>query len=144
MSDRQHFVLLGGGEHLPYFLNHEDYNQYEWFWTVPKAAKKGDHGYIYLTAPVSGIVGRVTIVDDPWFHVDGFFDNPFLMNKQVAKISEVVTFTRRRYFTMKFLRRVFGRDWPWLTMPRSHVRIPEHILPAFLELATKGTCSNAK
>ena len=137
----QHFVLLGGGEHLPYFLNNDDWNQYEWFWTVPKSAKKGDLAFIYLTAPVSAIVGRVELVEEPWFHVDGFFDNPKMKNKQVARIGNVTPLTGRTDLTMKSLRTLFGRDWPWLGYPRSHVRIPADILPPFLELINQSTAS---
>lgn len=131
---KQHFILLGSAHHHFYFKNHEAYKNQEWFWVVPKSAKKGDTAFIYLAAPLSRIVGRVSLIEEPFFHVTGIFENKKMQNKWCCRIGEVESFDEKPEITMRGLRHLFGNDWRWLSYPRSHAKIPAEILEPFLEL----------
>jgi hypothetical protein len=129
------FILLGGPEHLDWFENPNavEFSNCDYFWTCPKTAAVGDVGFIYLTAPVSRIVGKVRIVGEPFYQVgDIMFENPKMRNKYCAEV-EFAEYYPSANLTIKNLRSLF-QDWGWLTMPRSNTRIPDSVLPAFLEL----------
>jgi hypothetical protein len=143
---RQHFILLGGAEHLEWFEDEETRDDYfDYFWTVPKTAKECDHAYIYLTAPVSRIVGSVLIAGEPFQQFeDTMFDNPKMKNKYCAKVYCTGYFPFDHNLTMSGLRTLFGKDWRWLAYPRGNVKIPDDILPAFEELIVENARVNFK
>jgi hypothetical protein len=127
-----YYVLLGGPEHYDYFEHHELYAGEQWFWTAPKGARVGETAFVYLSAPVSRIVGRFVFVAEPFYNV-GMFDHPRMKDKWVAEFGEVEFFARCLELTIGGLRAVFP-DWGWLRYPRSLTRIPAEIVGPFLEL----------
>jgi hypothetical protein len=136
-----YYVFLGGPETRWFDAHERDerFAAYKWYWTCLKNAKVGDQAFIYLTAPISRIVGKIEIVAEPFFHLDQtIFDNPKMANKYCAEVKYIESYELREDLTMKGLRRLFP-DWPWLTMPRSNTRIPKEFLSAFLELIQRPT-----
>lgn len=133
MSDKNYYILLGGPEHLGFFEKYEEQSIAEqWFWTVPKDAKVDEAAFVYLTAPVSRIVGKVLLTGEPFYNINEF-ENPKTKNKWMAEIHCVGYFQPRRELTMQGLRRLFP-DWGWLSYPRGKTKIPADILQPFLEL----------
>lgn len=136
MSDEQnHFLLLGGPEHVDFFANYEEQSIAEqWFWSVPRCAKEGDAAFVYLTAPESRIVGKVLITGEPFYHLGNtMFDNPKTKDKWMAEIRAVAYYPPRHELTMRGLRSLFP-EWPWLSYPRSATKIPAGLLQPILEL----------
>lgn len=129
-TNPSHYILLGGAEHLPFFENHENFQTEKWFWTVPKSAKIGDIGFVYLCAPVSRIVGQIEIIDEPFFNQHTF---PTWQNNWMSEIGNVKFFAPCGALTIKGLRALFP-DWSWLRYPRGKTRIPAEILTPLLEL----------
>lgn len=130
-----YFVLQGGPENLTWFAGDrfptEDGQAF--FWTVPKAAKRGDRAFIYLTAPVSAIVGEVEIVNDPFENLHNMFENNFMAGKRCAEVALRRSFARRSHLTMRFLRARFSGEWKWLSYPRGSVHVPENFRGVLLE-----------
>jgi hypothetical protein len=134
VNSKNHYILLGGPEHLEWFEHFEDDPLSQFFWTVPKDAKVDEAAFIYLTAPVSRVVGKVLIVAAPFFHFGNtMFDHPQTKDKWMAEIKVVAYFEPRSELTIKGLRRLFP-DWGWLRYPRNKVKIPDEIIKPFLEL----------
>lgn len=131
-NKQSYYILLGGPEHLDFFEHNEDYVLEDWFWTVPQSAQIGDVAYVYLTAPLSRIVGRVVIIGKPFYNVCEF-DNPKTKNSWMAQINVVKYFKPQHELTMRGLRALFP-DWAWLSYPRGKTKIPTEILRPFLEL----------
>jgi len=140
------FIFQGGKENNEWFdfcrkygadklnahlraMNDEDTG---FFWTCHKQAKKGDEAYIYLTAPLSRIVGKVRLVDKPFQNFPNRFDNSFMDNKLCVEVEFVESYETEN-LTIKEMRNLFGVDWGWVRYPRGSVKIPEHILPVFNE-----------
>lgn len=139
------FILQGGPENVEWFEAFQKYGQRfknltHVYWTCPKSARKGDHAFIYLTAPLSRIVGKADIIGEPFFNdVPYRFDNKFMEGKWCCEIDIEFAFdVDSELLTMKNFRKLFGHDWGWVRYPRGSVKIPEEILPAFLELARLG------
>ena len=129
-----YYVLLGGPEHLPFFERHAAFAGASWFWTTPKGAQVGDVAFVYMSAPVSRIVGRMEVKAPPFFHLGKtMFDNPQMSDQYVAEIGGVEYFPPRRELTIKGLRELFP-EWGWLRYPRSKTKIPTEVLKPFLEL----------
>jgi hypothetical protein len=131
-----HYVLLGGPEHLDFFEHNSDYVLEQWFWTVPSTAKVEEKAFIYLTAPVSRIVGKVVIISEPFYNI-GQFDNPHTKNKWMAEVKVVRYFKSQPGLTIGGLRSLFP-DWRWLAWPQGKTRIPDEIVEPFLELTDKA------
>ena len=129
-----YYILQGGPENLGYFEHNEDYQDEQWWWSGPKSAKPGDIAFIYLTAPVSRIVGRTEIMGEPFHNMAKIFDNPMMDNRWCVPVKVVIYYPHRFELTMAGLRSLFSKDWPWLRYPRGGTKIPAHILPPFLEL----------
>lgn len=123
-------IVLGGAEHEGFFVRNSDYTGEDWFWTVPKDAQIGDICFVYLTAPLSRIVGRFTITGEPFLNLGMF---PDYSGKYMAEIGNVQYYPPKPELTIRGLRALFC-DWAWLRYPRNKTRIPPHILPPFLEL----------
>lgn len=132
-KDINYYILVGGPEHLESFEKHIYSDpSHEWYWTLLKQAKIGDIAFIYLTAPVSRIVGQLEVIGEPFYNVNRF-ENPKTKNKWMAEVGKDVYFFERRELTMKGLRELF-HDWNWLFYPRGNTKIPSHIVEPFLEL----------
>lgn len=132
MKDKNYYILLGGPEHLDFFENNQNYSDARWFWTVPQSAKSGEAAFVYLTAPLSRIVGKVLLIGEPFYNVNEF-DNPKTQNRWMAEIQMVSYFKPKSDLTMSGLRALFP-DWRWLSYPRSKAKIPAEIVAPFLEL----------
>lgn len=132
---RSYYIALGGPEHLDFFEHSADFTFDEWFWTVPKSAKLYDIAFVYLTAPISRIVGKVMLISATFFNV-AEFDNPKTQRKWMAKIACVGYFNPCPELTMRGLRSLFP-DWAWVSYPRSTTKIPDDIVPPLLELTKK-------
>lgn len=130
MSQNNYYILLGGPEHLNFFKHNDRYNRHEWFWTSPKNAKVGEVAFVYLKNPVGRIVGQFQFKAEPFYNTEMF---PRWAKNWMAEVHQVVYFEERPELTMKGLRELFP-EWAWLSYPRSKVKIPGEILPAFLEL----------
>jgi len=128
-----YYIVMSGPEHLPAFEQHR-LDTEQWWWSVPKGAKVGDIAFVYLTAPVARIVGRVTITGEPFHNIGKVFDNPKCDNKFMAPVGNAIYYPEREELTMRGLRRLYSQDWGWVRYPRSMTRIPDDILPPFLEL----------
>jgi hypothetical protein len=132
--EMKYYVLLGGPEHLPFFERNAALAGHKWFWTMVKSAKVGDTCFVYMSAPVSRIVGLFKVVGEPFFHVGNtMFDNPQMRDQYVAEIGGVKYFQPRPELTMKGLRELFP-EWGWLRYPRSKTSIPDKIVVPFLEM----------
>lgn len=130
--DDNYYILLGGPEHLEWFENFEDDPLSQYFWTVPKTARVGETAFVYLTAPVSRIVGKVLLVGEPFFNKNEF-ENPHTKKKWMAEIKFVGYFEPRAELTMRGLRSLFP-DWAWLGYPRGLTKIPTELAQPFMEL----------
>ncbi|HQU83889.1 MAG TPA: hypothetical protein PKY59_12215 [Pyrinomonadaceae bacterium] len=130
MANKNHFVLLGGAEHIDFFRENHHFVDHQWFWTVPKTAKKGDIGFVYLCAPVSRIVGQLEFMKEPFFNTVTF---PQFKNNWMAEVGNVQYFETRQEITIKGLRKLFP-DWKWLLYPRGKTKVPAEILQPLLEL----------
>lgn len=135
-SDKNYYLLLGGPEHYTFFEHNARFAQDSWFWTVFKNTRVGDTAFIYLTAPVSRIVGQVEVIGEPFFNVNRF-KNKKTKNRWMAEIGKVVFFPHRRELTMRGLREIFS-DWTWLFYPRGSTKIPADILSPFLEMISSS------
>lgn len=136
--ERNYYIVLGGPEHLEFVQKYEEQPVAEqWFWTVPKDARDGDAAFVYLTAPVSRIVGKLLIIGEPFFNVNEF-ENPKTKKKWMVEIRPVAYFGSRPELTMRGLRALFP-DWAWLSYPRSAARMPDEIIQPFLELTSGET-----
>jgi hypothetical protein len=127
-----YYVLLGGPEHFNFFKNHSRYRKHQWFWTVPKDAQPGETGFVYMSAPVTRLVGQLEIIAEPFYNVD-MFAGEKVKNRWMAEIGKVKYFEERADLTIRGLRALFP-EWGWLRYPRSKVRIPDEMLQPFLEL----------
>lgn len=134
MTNSNYYILLGSPEHLDFFENPAAYSDEQSYWTVPKSAKKGQEAFIYLCAPVSSIVGRVIIVEEPFFNVYTF---PDWADNWMAEISIMQEYTSRKDLHIKNLKSLFP-DWSWLRFPRNKTRIPSDIIVPFLELVEQA------
>lgn len=134
MNDKTFYILLGGAEHHRFFTNNADYSDQQWFWTVPKTARRGDLALVYLCAPVSAIVGSVEITAEPFYNVDMF---PAWKDNWMAEIGRVRYARSRPELGIKGLRELFP-DWGWLRYPRGKARIPAEIVPALLKLINRS------
>lgn len=133
-----YYVLLGGPEHLPFFEHNARYARRRWFWTMVKGARVGETCFVYMSAPVSRIVGRFEVVGEPFYHIGRtMFDNPKMRDQWVAQVGQVAYFEPRRELSIKGLRELFP-DWGWVRYPRSKTRIPAEVLKPFLELVTSA------
>jgi hypothetical protein len=133
MNNKRYYILLGGPEHLDFFENYEEPSIAEqWFWTVPKAARVYEIAFVYLTAPVSRIAGKLMIVGKPFYNTNEF-ENPKTQNKWMAEVNAVGYFKPRPELTLQGLRALFP-DWGRLSYPRSKTSIPADIVQPFLEL----------
>ncbi len=132
MSEPNYYILLGGPEHLDWFEHFDEDALSQYFWTVPKDARIDETAFIYLTAPVSRIVGKVMIIGEPFYNINEF-ENPKTKNSWMAQISRVEYFKPRAELHMKGLRALFP-DWGWLSYPRGKTKIPTEIRKPFLEL----------
>lgn len=134
------FIFQGGATNVDFFhLTDAARRRLQYFWTCHRSAKRGDEAFIYLTAPLSRIVGRVELVGDPFVNFPDMFENPYMLNKTCVEIEF------REYFdesldlmTARNLKAVFGLDWGWTRYPRGATRIPADILPPFLELVGRA------
>lgn len=133
----KYYVLQGGPESLEFFENSQNFSDEEWYWTVPKKAEIGDLGLVYLTAPISRIVGQVEIVQNPFLNLGNVFDNPKMNGKYCAQVEFKKYFQFREDLTISGLRNLFP-EWSWLFMPRGNTRVPETLLKPILELITKN------
>jgi hypothetical protein len=138
MNNVNHFIFQGGAENKIWFLNkHYRAAAGAWFWSAQKTAKVGDIAFIYLTAPLSRIVGKVEIKGEPFYNYPNRFENPIMLNRYCVEVEYKETFEiESELLTMKNLRKVFA-DWSYLRYPRGGVRIPDAIVPPFLELVGK-------
>lgn len=135
MSDKNHFILQGGAENHDFFLHNEIFADEQWFWTVPKGAKKGDIGFVYLCAPLSRIVGRVELTAEPVFNgLPYMFEAEVMRDKWCAEIGKVKYFREREELKFMGLKKLFGADWGWIRYPRGNTKVPAEILQPFLEL----------
>lgn len=134
-----YYILQGGAEHLDYFENNVRYENFgvEFFWTCPKQALKGDICFVYLCAPLSRIVGQVSLIGEPFHNVGNVFKNSIMNGKWCVQIGEVKHIPFRHELTMKGLRELFAIDWAWLRYPRGNCKIPADIVQPFLELVGK-------
>ncbi len=130
MADHHHYVLLGGPEHLSWFEHFEYDPLSQFFWTVPKDAKIDDVAFVYLTAPVSRIVGKLLVIGEPFYNICAF-ENPKTKNQWMAEIKFVSYYEPHGELTMRGLRSLFP-DWAWLSYPRGKTKIPPAILSPFL------------
>jgi hypothetical protein len=130
MTARNYYVLLGGAEHYDSFKDATAHADEQWFWTVPKEARPGETAFIYLCAPVSRIVGRLSVIAEPFYNVDMF---PRWKDNWMAEVGNVEYFEPRPELSIKGLRELFP-DWGWLRYPRNKTRIPADLVGPFLEL----------
>jgi hypothetical protein len=87
MDDKTYYILQGGPENLRWWLKNEEYRTWKWFWTANKHIKPGDIAFIYLTSPLSRLVGSVDILGEPFFHFeDTQFDNSHMHNKWCVEV----------------------------------------------------------
>lgn len=129
-----HYIFLGGAENLKYWED-ERLKNHQWFWSANKHVLPGDIGYIYLSAPLSRIVGEVDIVGKPFFHHGGtMFSNTHMSDKWCVEVANPRYYGERLDLTMKNLRSLFAVDWGWVRYPRGNTRVPDDILPALQEL----------
>jgi len=131
-----YYIILGGPEHLDFFEHNENHWMHRWFWTVPQTAKKGEFAFVYLTAPLSRIVGKVLLFGEPFYNICEF-DNPKTQNRWMAEIQVLQYFEPKSELTMSGLRALFP-DWRWLSYPRGKSKIPTEIVRPFLELMKKA------
>lgn len=130
------FIFQGGAENVNFFhLTDAARRRLQYFWTCHKGARKGDTAFIYLCAPLSRIVGRVELIGEPFENIPNMFQNPYMAGKLCVEIEF------REYLdesldllTARNLKTLFGKDWGWSRYPRGATRIPDSILPPFLEL----------
>ena len=141
----EHYILLGGPEHVDYFKSYEEQSIAEqWFWSVPKAAKIDDAAFVYLTAPESRIVGKLLITGEPFFHCgNSMFDNPKTRDKWMAEVRAVGYYAPRPELTMRGLRALFP-EWPWLDYPRSATKIPAPLVQPLLELTSSASAREVR
>ncbi len=143
-QNKNYYILLGGPEHYDFFEHHERYSGDTWFWTMLKGARVGDICFVYMSAPVSRIVGQFEVTGEPFFHFgNSMFDSPKLRDQYVAEIGNVTFFESRPELTIKGLRQLF-HDWGWPRYPRSKIKIPAEIIKPFLELIRKTKGSKAR
>lgn len=134
MAEQNYYILMGGPEHLDWFEHFEDDPLSQFFWTVTKNAHVDEVGFVYLTAPVSRIVGKVLLIGEPFFHIgNSMFEHAQTKDKWMAEIRVVEYFAARPALTFKGLQALFP-DWAWLTYPRGKTKIPAEIVQPFLEL----------
>lgn len=100
------FYIFQGGPETKWLI--EDGHFPTFFWTANKHVKKGEIAFIYLTAPISKIVG--------------------------AEVGEVNFYGEHESLSMKNLRKLFATDWGWVRYPRGSTRIPDEIMGSFYEL----------
>ena len=136
MAGSNYYILMGGAEHLDFFEHNARYAGDQWFWTVPKGARAGEVGFVYLCAPVSRIVGRVEFIAKPFYNVGMF---PEWADQWMAEVGNVVYFPTRHELTIRGLRELFSADWGWPRYPRSKTIIPADIVQPFLELVKEAT-----
>jgi hypothetical protein len=129
-KNKNYFILLGGAEHIDFFRENIFFENQQWFWTVPKKAKKGDIGFVYLCAPISRIVGEIELTAEPFYNTHLF---PRWENNWMAEIGNVKYFEPRPELKTKRLKELFP-DWGWLRYPRGKTQIPVDIVEPFLEL----------
>jgi hypothetical protein len=134
MSEPSYYILQGGPENIDFFENNAAYRDEDWWWSGPKTAKPGDLAFIYLTAPLSRIVGRVKIIGEPFYNAAHIFNNPIMNDRWCVPVGDVLHYPARRELTMRGLRELFSVDWAWVRYPRGNTRIPDHIIKPFLEL----------
>ena len=145
-QNKQFFILQGGPENLEWFedLNafgkekfnriiRENYSGF--YWSIPKKGNKDDEAYIYLTAPVSSIVGRVRFSGEPFFIYPNRFKNAKMGNKTCIEIEFLHSYTEHTdSLHISRLRTLFGSDWGWVRYPRSNGIIPDQIIQPITEL----------
>lgn len=128
------FYIFQGGPETKWLI--EDGHFPTFFWTANKHVKKGEIAFIYLTAPISKIVGAVRITGEPFFNpaATSMFDNPFMYDKWCVEVGEVNFYGEHESLSMKNLRKLFATDWGWVRYPRGSTRIPDEIMGSFYEL----------
>lgn len=137
--DRDYYILLGGAEHYNFFVNNKRFRGNHWFWTVTRGAQVGEKAFIYLTAPLSRIVGQVEIIAAPFYNVD-MFKGKKTKNRWMAEVGNVIYFPQRRELTMSGLRELFP-DWNWLFYPRGNTKIPAQFVRPLLELTSAAAAA---
>jgi hypothetical protein len=139
-----HYIFLGGPENLKYWIYQtERERSAQWFWSANKHVRPGDIGYIYLSAPLSRIVGEVDILAEPFFHhSQTMFDNPHMADKWCVEVGNPRYYGNRDDLSMKNLRKLFAVDWGWVRYPRGNTRVPDEILPALKELIGEKSAAN--
>lgn len=139
------YIFQGGPDNVPWFefvRNHgaerlNDYLREGFYWVCPKGVKIGDRAFIYLTAPLSRIVGLVEVTGEPFWNYPDRFDNSFMAGKRCVRISFLEAFdTESDLLTIWNLRKLFAKDWGWVRYPRGSTKIPatDGIRKSFLEL----------
>lgn len=126
--------LFQGGAETEWLI--EDGDFYQFFWTANKHVEVGDVALIYLTAPISGIVGTVRILGKPFFNhaATSMFNNEFMHDKWCVEVGEALYIGRHEDLTIRNLRKLFAVDWGWVRYPRGSTRIPADIVGPLLEL----------
>ena len=90
-----YWIFIGGPENLRHWEARRLHDGQQWFWTANKRVRSGDTGFIYLTAPLSRIIGEVDIVGEPFFnHAEGgMFSNRYMLDKWCVEVANPVYFT---------------------------------------------------
>ena len=131
------YIFQGGPENLRWWLKNDEYHRdHQSFWSANKHVRPSDVVFIYLTAPLSRIVGTVSVLGDPFFNprANSMFLNPHMLEKWCVEVGYPFYFGDHEELKLSNLRRLFGADWGWVRYPRGNTRIPNEIVSPFLEL----------
>lgn len=136
MAQTNHYILQGGPENIKYWEQPDRYGMVDWFWSANKHVLPGDKAFIYLTAPLSRIVGVVDILKEPFYNPReaSMFLNRHMLDRWCVEVGNPFYFGNRDDLSMANLRKLFGTDWGWVRYPRGNTRVPDEILPPLLEL----------
>jgi hypothetical protein len=136
MKHGNYFIFQGGPENLRWWVKNDLYRHSQWFWSANKHVVPGDKALIYLTAPLSRIVGDVDVIGKPFWNdrSNSMFENDHMVDKWCVEVGNPFYYGMREDLTMANLRKLFGVDWGWVRYPRGNTRVPAEILESLLEL----------
>lgn len=133
MSDL--FILQGGPE-VEWIFADDQYDLDHCYWTCPKSITKGGVALVYLTSPISSIIGSASVGGEPFFNsaATSMFDNAYMNDKWCVRLDGLIYLGRHAELSMANLRSLFEADWGRVRYPRGSTRVPDDIEPVLLGL----------